>query len=218
MAHAKRRVISLFGAVVAASALTAPAAFAAPAGPPPPGGVTFELASLIGPMGCQLSGYALSADVTAFTVSYSRYQGRAGGNSTPAERWMRCVLALRINAPSGYTYGLERTDYRGFADLADGATGTLKARSFFPDRADTPVRQILSLSGPYSDNWTAADETLPGQVVYKPCGQSLSLFLHSELAVDLGSSDPSKTSVMSMSTTDGSLKATYHFAWKTCPK
>ncbi|WP_187438114.1 DUF4360 domain-containing protein [Actinomadura decatromicini] len=180
--------------------------------------MTFEIANLVGPMGCQLSGYALGADATAFTVTYSRYQARAGGGSPSAGRWMRCVTALRIHPPSGYTYGLERTDYRGSADLAAGATGTLKARSYFPDRADLPVRDILALNGPYSGNWTAADETLPDQVVYQPCGEIRSLFLHSELAVDSGSSDPSKVSVMSMDGADGSLKATYHFAWKTCPK
>ncbi|WP_067889321.1 DUF4360 domain-containing protein [Actinomadura chibensis] len=218
MAHAKRRVISLFGAVVAVSALTAPAASAAPAGPPPPGGVTFELANLTGPTGCQISGYAWTADATAFTVTYSRYQGRAGGGSAPADRWKRCVIALRVHAPSGYTYGIERTDYRGFADLADGTTGTLKARSYFPDRADSPVRDVLSLNGPYSGNWTAADETLPEQVVYQPCGEIRSLFLHSELAVDLGTSDGSKASVMSLDSTDGSLKVTYRFAWKNCPR
>jgi Domain of unknown function (DUF4360) len=41
--------------------------------------------------------------------------------------------------------------------------------------------------------------------------------INTELRVYTGWSNPSSTSLIGMDSTDGSIKTTYHFAWKTCP-
>ncbi|WP_187438113.1 DUF4360 domain-containing protein [Actinomadura decatromicini] len=214
MAPAKRKAIALFGAVVATSALAVPAASASP---PPPGGVTIEIANVSNPKSCPPPAVAVADPLTAFSVTYSGLEAVAGGDSAPADRLKRCQLNLRIHVPSTYTYGFERIDYRGSAHLQTDVQGTVKARVYFQGMSSQWPQPTLSLKGPYSSNWQAVAQVPPEQVVYKPCGEERSLLLDNELAVDLGNSDPSKTSFISMDSPDGSVKSIYHVVWKTCP-
>ncbi|TYK47232.1 DUF4360 domain-containing protein [Actinomadura decatromicini] len=210
----KRKAIALFGTAAVLSALGAPAAYAAP---PPPRGVTIETADVSGPESCEEHELALSDDRNAFTITYSDFYVAAGGHLPWTDR-KRCSILLRILVPSDYTFGINRVDYRGSAELAAGAKGLMRANIFFKGVIDPPEPRILDLKGPYSNNWTVVDEIPPDWVAYRPCGDSRGLYLDSELRVERGSSDPSKVNVIALDSTDGSIKTTYHFAWKTCPK
>ncbi|MFC4053034.1 DUF4360 domain-containing protein [Actinomadura syzygii] len=210
----KRKAIALFGAAAVLSALAAPVAYAAP---PPPRGVTIETAEVSGPESCEKHELALSDDLNAFTITYRDYYVAAGGDLPSTDR-KRCMILLRIHVPSDYTFGINRVDYRGFAELAAGARGLFRARTYFKGVIDTPEPKILDLIGPYSNNWTVADEIPPDWVVYRPCGDSRGLYLDTELRVEKGGSGSSKVNVVALDSTDGSIKSTYHIAWKTCPK
>ena len=72
-------------------------------------------------------------------------------------------------------------------------------------------------SGPFEDDWQTTDTTDVAQLVYAPCGEQRNFNINAELRANAGTSNPqTTTSFISMDSTDGSIKTTYHFAWKTC--
>ncbi|MGW0733760.1 DUF4360 domain-containing protein [Streptomyces sp. NPDC002851] len=185
---------------------------------PPPDKIVIEIATVNG-SGCPkgTAAVAVSEDNTAFTVTYSDYLAQAGGSSSPTDFRKNCQLNLIVHVPQGFTYAIASADYRGFASLQPGAKGTEKASYYFQGSPETGSISH-SFDGPYGDNWQATDETDWAQLVWKPCGEERNFNINTELRVDAGTSDPSKTSFMTMDSTDGDISTVYHWAWKECPR
>ncbi|WUI00304.1 DUF4360 domain-containing protein [Spirillospora sp. NBC_00431] len=198
-------------AVPAASAATA-AASAGLSIPPPPG-VSISVAT--SPRSdCEGASLALASPVTGFTVGYSKYRAQAGGGSDPGDSLRKCQMLLDVHVPQGYTFAVDRVDYRGFAVVAAGATGRLRGRAFFQGTIQRPP-VTHEVRGPSSDDWSFKDETPPDRLVFKPCGEHRALLLETELEVDPGTSDPSVTSLMAQDS--GTGRTYYSLFWKTCP-
>ena len=190
----------------------------APNTTPPPDHMTIDVVTVNG-SGCPAgtAAVAVSPDNKAFTVTYSQFMAQVGVGALPTDFRKNCRLNLRLNIPQGFTYGIARTDYRGFAHLERGATGLERANYYFQGMSPTAYRSH-SYAGPFSDDWQATDTTELAAIVYHPCGEQRLFNINTELRVGAGSSDTTTTtSFMSMDSTDGSVETTYHFAWKTCP-
>ncbi|HCA85944.1 MAG TPA: DUF4360 domain-containing protein [Streptomyces sp.] len=160
---------------------------------------------------------AVSADNTAFTVTYSEYLAQVGVGAKPTDFRKNCQLNLAMRVPQGFTYAIASVDYRGYAYLEDGATAVQKAQYYFQGSPDTDegVHQFV---GPYDDNWQATDETELGALVWAPCGEIRNFNINTELRVNGGESDTTATtSFMAMDSTDGDVNTTYQMAWKECP-
>ncbi|MBT2213439.1 DUF4360 domain-containing protein [Actinomadura sp. NEAU-AAG7] len=201
---------------VALAAAMAPAASAA-TNEPPPGRITIEVLTVNG-SGCPAGTAAVTpaSDDSAFTVTYSDYLAQAGGNSKPTDFRKNCQLALGIHIPQGFTYAIASADYRGFASLANGASGLERANYYYQGmQQTTPISH--SIKGKYSDSWQFTDRTPWAELVWKPCGEDRILNVNTELRVDKGTSAPGDTSFMSFDSTDGNVKTVYHFEWKKCP-
>ena len=69
---------------------------------------------------------AISPDNTAFTVTYSKYSAQVGVGAKSSDLRKNCQLNLNVHVPAGYTYAVDSTQYRGFASLVKGASGSLK--------------------------------------------------------------------------------------------
>ena len=188
----------------------------APASPPPPGPITVNVVTVNG-SGCPAGTTAVDVakDNSAFTVTYSSYLAQVGPQSAPTDIRKNCQLALQIHAPQGFTYAIAEADYRGFADLASGATGMEQANYYFQGTAPT-ARVPHKFSGPFEDDWQTTDATDVASLVFAPCGVDRLLNINTELRVAAGSSSASSTSFMTMDSTDGSIHTTYHFEWKQC--
>ncbi|MFC6883716.1 MULTISPECIES: DUF4360 domain-containing protein [Actinomadura] len=214
-----RKGLAITAAV--ALALTAAAGRPASASPVPrgpgPDGVTIEIATVIG-SGCPTgtAAVAVSDDKEAFTVTYSDYMAQVGGTSGPTDFRKNCQINMKVHVPQGFTYAIASADYRGFAHLEPGATGTEKASYYFQGMPQTTAISH-NLRGRFSDNWQFDDVNDVTQLVYKPCGEERNFNINTELRVNKGTSDATKTSFMAMDSVDGSIKTTYHFAWKRCP-
>ncbi|MFI8093637.1 DUF4360 domain-containing protein [Streptomyces sp. NPDC086080] len=185
---------------------------------PPPDKIVIKVATVNG-SGCPqgTAAVAVSADNTAFTVTYSDYLAQAGGNSDPTASRKNCQLSLLVHVPQGFTYAIASADYRGFASLRPGATGTQRASYYFQGSPSTAFR-THTFSGPHDDNWQATDETDWAQLVYAPCGVQRNFNINTELRVSAGSTAPDQVSFMAMDSTDGDISTTYHMAWKECPE
>ncbi|MFC9914174.1 DUF4360 domain-containing protein [Streptomyces sp. NPDC059862] len=184
---------------------------------PPPDRIVIKIATVNG-SGCPqgTAAVAVSADNTAFTVTYSEYLAQVGGNAEPTAFRKNCQLNLVVHVPQGFTYAIASADYRGFASLQPGASGVQRASYYFQGSSNT-VFKNHPFSGPYSDNWQATDTTDWAQLVWAPCGVQRNFNINTELRVSAGTSDPAKSSFMTMDSTDGDISTVYHLAWKECP-
>lgn len=179
--------------------------------------IVIELATVNG-SGCPMgtAAVAVSPDNTAFTVTYSDYLAQVGPGTRPTDFRKNCQLNLRVHVPQGLTYAIARADYRGFMNLERGATAQEKASYYFQGMPQTDAASHTFV-GPRSDNWQASDVTDIAALVWAPCGEKRNFNINTEVRVNAGASDRTKTSFITMDSTDASIGTVYHLAWKTCP-
>jgi hypothetical protein len=197
------------------SSLAGPAPAATP--PPPPDEVSISVVTANG-SGCPAGSATVdvSPDRRAFTVTYSEYLAQVGVGTKPTDFRKNCQLALDVHIPHGFTYAVASADYRGYAHLERGATGTAVASYYFQGNSQT-ARAAHPFNGPFEDNWQTTDTVAVEALVFEPCGAQRNLNINTELRVKAGRSDPKKTtSFMSMDSTDGAFSTVYQFAWKRC--
>ncbi|MFD8813119.1 DUF4360 domain-containing protein [Streptomyces sp. NPDC059627] len=217
----RRHGLLLGGALAALLTAGLPAQAKASSSPvfddPPPDKIVINVATVNG-SGCPqgTTAVAVSEDNEAFTVTYSAYLAQAGGSSDPTAFRRNCQLNLVVHVPGGFTYAIASADYRGFASLQPGATGTQRASYYFQGSSNTAAASH-PFSGPYDDNWQATDTTDWAQLVWAPCGVQRNFNINTELRVSAGSANPGKVSFMTMDSTDGDISTVYHLAWKQCP-
>lgn len=160
---------------------------------------------------------AMSPDNTAFTVTYSSYLARSGGNSLPTDFRKNCQLAVVAHVPGGFSFAIYKTDYRGFAHLEKGATASHEASYYFQGMSETPHTKA-TFNGPYDDNWQTTTEVETPQLVYSPCGEERIFNINTELRANAGTLYPDRTSFVAMDSTDADLNTTYHVKWKDCTR
>jgi hypothetical protein len=208
--------VALGGFVAAATAaltVVPAAASVAGRGGRPTGRVVIEVVKVNG-SGCRkdTATVAVSADNTAFTVTYNEYLAQAGAGAKKKDQSKDCKLKLKVGVPKGFTYTISGIDYRGYARLERGATGRMGADYSFQGSNRT-ISVNHPFTAPVDDDWQVTDSATAG---FEPCGKQRALDIHTELEVGAGSSDPGSTSVVSMDSTDGAVHTTYHLAWQTC--
>lgn len=184
---------------------------------PPSGNVTVELVMANG-SGCPIGTSAVAAapDNTAFTVTYSQYLAQVGVGAAPTDFRKNCQLTVNVHVPQGFSYAISKVDYRGFANLAAGATAIQRANYYFQGSSANEFT-THNLTGPLSDYWQTTDFNDEANLVFSRCGENRLLNINTELRVMAGSSDTSKTnSFVAMDSTDNSVDTIYHLSWKRC--
>jgi hypothetical protein len=201
----------LAAALTLAAVVTAPAAQAADV----PDFVMIDVVTVNG-SGCPAGTAAIAAadDRTAFTVTYSDYLAQAGQGSEPTDFRKNCQLNIRVSYPQGFTFGIAQADYRGFANLQQGATGVEKGSYYFQGMSNGTSR-THNFYGPKSDNWQATDRATVSEIIYAPCGEVRHLNINTELRVNAGTASK-QNSFMTMDSTDSSVSTKYQFSWKRC--
>ncbi|MGI5506943.1 DUF4360 domain-containing protein [Lentzea sp. CA-135723] len=194
---------------LALSLLTAPQADVVP-----PGKITVDVVTVNG-SGCPAgtAAIAVSDDNTSFTVTYSDYTAQAGSGSTPTQFRKNCQLNLRVHYPQGFTFGIAKADYRGFAHLPRGARGMQRASYYFAGSSSTTTT-THNIAAPTSNNWQFTDSTEVAEIVYAPCGAVRHLNVNTEVRAFTNTAN--QPAFVSMDSTDGSVNTRYQFAWKRC--
>ena len=161
--------------------------------PPPLDKIVIDVVTVNG-SGCPAgtAAVAVSPDNTAFTVTYSTYLAQVGVGAAVTDFRKNCQLSLAVHVPSGFTFAIAEADYRGFASLVNGASGTERANYYFQGFAQT-TSLTHAFKGPLQDDWEATDTTDVAQLVYEPCGVERNFNINTELRVSAGTSDPKKT-------------------------
>nr|WP_203818900.1 DUF4360 domain-containing protein [Actinoplanes ferrugineus] len=203
---------ALFLSTLAGSPVSSPAKFT----PPPPDKMVIEVAGVNG-TGCPLgSAQVLPAlDNTAFTVLYSEYIAKVGNGAKPDEFRRNCQLALNVHVPTGYTYAIAKTDYRGYMRLDPGAWAYEQANYYFQGYSQT-VRSRHDFGGPRDGDWQSTDMVELASYAWAPCGEKRYLNINTELRIGNGSASGANLSMITMDSTDTNLATIYHLAWKKC--
>jgi hypothetical protein len=216
-----RKMILIFGAVLALLTSLANASPALATGflglpvPPPTDRIVIDVVTVNG-SGCPsgTAAVAVSPDNTAFTVTYSNYMAQVGPGVPSIDLRKNCQINLVVHVPQGFTYAIAQADYRGFANLGAGATGTERANYYFQGQSATAF-QVHTFNA-LQDDWQTTDTTDLAALIYAPCGALRNFNINTELRVT-GGTDHTFTNFMSMDSTDGAINTTYQFHWERCP-
>jgi hypothetical protein len=83
----------------------------------------------------------LSSDVSTFTFFFSKFIAQAGQGVDASEYRKNCQLSTKIQYPSGWQFSVYKADYRGYAKIPAGTTGTAKATYYFSGESDQVYRR-----------------------------------------------------------------------------
>lgn len=73
----------------------------------------------------------LSTDLTTLTLLYANFVAQAGSGISPSNYRKNCQLNVKIRYPQGWQFSVFKADYRGYAQIPAGDTGTCKATYYF---------------------------------------------------------------------------------------
>lgn len=138
--------------------------------------------------GCPQGTAETSSSGRTFSVSYRQFFAQAGGGAGPTDFRKNCQINIRVSVPPGYTYGLARNAYNGFAHLQSGASALHRVSFYFQGSSETTIVNF-PFTGPFTDEWRSVYRPNPADIVYAPCGVSRNLNINSELRVNAGTSD-----------------------------
>lgn len=73
----------------------------------------------------------LSTDLTLLTLLYTSFVAQAGNGLSPSNYRKNCQLNVKLKYPQGWQFSVFKADYRGYAQIPAGDTGTCKATYYF---------------------------------------------------------------------------------------
>jgi|tagenome__1003787_1003787.scaffolds.fasta_scaffold20732843_2 hypothetical protein len=211
-------MLNILAAAGAALSLFSPLAAPWDTVPPPTDSIVIDVVTVNG-SGCRpgTAAVAVSPDNKAFTVTYSDYNAIVGPGYRLPDARKNCQINLQVHVPGGYTFGIAEADYRGYADLAKGATATQKANYYFQGSSQNGSVEH-AIKGKTAKDWIFSDDVPVDAIVYRACGVERNLNINTELKVNAGTSDKKETSYIAMDSTDGAITTLYHFSWMKCNK
>jgi hypothetical protein len=188
---------------------------------PPAGQVKIRGVSY-GGTGCPQGtvGALISSDQSTMTLIFDSYVASLGPGVAVTENRKNCQLAVDIQYPGGFQYSILSADYRGYASIEKGITGTLKSTYYFSgQQAQSTTEQ--SFVGPINGDYLKSDKAESTSTVMSPCGASGILNINSQvrLVSTLPSTSPNKPSgVLTNDSTDLKFTQVVSVQWQKCNK
>jgi hypothetical protein len=198
--------------------------------PPPSDKIVIDVITVNG-TGCPAgsAAIAMAPDNTAFTVTYSKYKASIGvGHVSTNDARKNCQINVVVQVPSGFTYAIASTDFRGFHQLqgpsgtaTTGASAQVRANYYFqgdPQTAQTVHTYTWKDSDPdWGASYQFTDNVAVASLVWHPCGALRNLNINTELRAAAGGSDvKTTTSDITLDSVDGEINTKYNFQWRNC--
>jgi hypothetical protein len=155
----------------------------------------------------------LSSDLTTLTLLYDSFYAEAGKDIPPSQRRKNCALNVKLRYPQGWQFSVFKADYRGFASIPEGVTGTCKATYHFSGDS-LHMSRTMSIKGPYDDNYIKTDKFGVESLVWSRCGVESMLNINSE--VRLTPFGSKKDALLTVDSADLKFKQIHYLQWKKC--
>ncbi|PNS16198.1 hypothetical protein CAC42_1961 [Sphaceloma murrayae] len=155
----------------------------------------------------------ISADRTYMTLIFDSYVASYGPDVAITENRKNCQLNVGLRYPGGFQYSLFSADYRGYAALDKGVTGTQKSTYYFSGQTQQTSTQT-DFYGPISKDYLINDKAESTSVIWSPCGAEGLLNINSQ--VRLTSTDKKATGVLTTDSVDTKFKQILYLQWKKC--
>lgn len=182
---------------------------------PTPGSVTIAVVGAIG-SGCpQGSVYSWPGqDGASLNAYFSGLFVQVGSTASPIDGRRSCALTIAVHTPPLFTYHLTQADLTGYAELADGASATVRLAYGFQGEARTTF-PAHTFSGPLRTDWTVTDQPDITTQVVAPCEPVRNLIVTIDVRATLGTSDPHSTNFLALDGVD-IAPSVFHFGFTPC--
>ncbi|KAF2119755.1 hypothetical protein BDV96DRAFT_486870 [Lophiotrema nucula] len=181
---------------------------------PPAGSVIIKGVSY-GGTGCPQGTVAsqFSQDKTTVTLIFDSYIASIGPSTAVTEQRKNCQLNVHLTYPGGFQYSVLSADYRGYAAIQKGVTGTLKSTYYFSGQTDQSSTEY-SFVGPVTGDYLKHDQADSTSVVWSPCGTEGLLNINSQ--VRLAATNASATGLLTTDSTDLKFTQVVYVQWQAC--
>lgn len=183
---------------------------------PPPGQVKIRGVTY-GGTGCPQGSMSsqISADRSTVTLIFDQYIASIGPGVAVTDNRKNCQLNVDIEYPGGFQYSILSADYRGYAAIDKGITGTLKSTYYFSGSQEQSSTEY-SFVGPVNGDYLKHDEADSTSVVWSPCGTTGMLNINSQ--VRLTGSSSSAKGLLTTDSTDLKFTQVVYVQWQKCNK
>lgn len=150
-----------------------------------------------------------SPDGSALTILFDDLSVAVGSQQRRA-----CSVSAPLNLPEGYSLGVYRVDYRGYAHLAKKENATLVVDYNLGPKANGR-RFKRTVKGATDDDFSFTENIGAGQMKRVGCGSKAVLNVNVSLSLEATTGEALAT----MDTSDGATKhgLAYHLNLKKCP-
>lgn len=159
-----------------------------------------------------------------------------GSGVSQADTRKNCLINVELLYPGGFQYSIAQTNYRGYAAIDKGVTGTLKSTYYFSgqtQQVSNPQTNLLGegnmsdsiqasaevkFVGPISGDYVKSDNIENTSTVWSPCGASGALNINSQVRLEKNTT-PNPNNPKGLLTTDSTdLKFTQVVSvqWQKC--
>jgi len=183
----------------------------------PPAGTVVIKGVSYGGTGCPQGTMSsqISSDRSIVTLIFDSYIASIGPGISVTEQRKNCQLNVDLQYPGGFQYSILSADYRGYASIQKGVTGTLKSTYYFSGQTAQTSTQY-DFVGPVNGDYLKADEADSTSIIWSPCGAAGMLNINSQ--VRLTSSNASATGLLTTDSTDLKFTQVVYVQWQKCTK
>ncbi len=153
-------------------------------------------------------------DGSSVSVLFDNFTARGNGNGAGSVR-TKCAVRIPLNLPPGYSLGVFRMDYRGFAHLDSGQSARLSV-DFGVGRQGRGRSFQRGLRGAYDGDFVFGENVGGGLMKRAGCGEDAALNLAATL--DLSPNGGSRDALMTLDSADGASRrgVVFHVDLKRC--
>lgn len=155
-------------------------------------------------------GELLAADKKSFTLLFDEYIAEIGRGIDRKESRKFCQVTLDLFVPQGYQYTIAKFDYRGFADLERGVTGTQTSTYYFDRNREGTFSK--SFYGPVTEEYKFSDNIGISSLVWSKCGEKRLLNVKTQMNLR----SRGAYGLMTTDSIDGSVKQVFGIQWRRC--
>ncbi|MDC7690939.1 DUF4360 domain-containing protein [Vogesella indigofera] len=170
--------------------------------------------------GCPAGSYSVisSPDGTTLSILFDQFTIANNANAVSGAQRKVCRITSPLNLPAGYSIGVYKVDYRGFAKLAAKQETALDVQYFLGPRDNADGRVFKrKIKGPHENDYLFTENIGAGQMKRVGCGAAAMLDVSITLSLD--GKLRRGAAMASLDTTDAAPGAAlvYHLNLKPCP-